>query len=75
MWRDLRYAFRSLRHRPGFALAAIAALGMAIGANATIVSLVDGLWLRPSGFAAVGRSVRLFSTTQTSRFGRWSFPE
>ncbi|HYN10885.1 MAG TPA: ABC transporter permease [Vicinamibacterales bacterium] len=75
MWRDFRYAARSLRHSPTFALAATLALGLAIGANATIFSLVDGLWFRPSGFTNVDRSVRIFSTTETSRQGRWSFPE
>jgi putative ABC transport system permease protein len=75
MWREFRYAARSLRHSRTFLLAATAALGLAIGANATIFSVVDGLWLRPAGFANVGRSVRIFSTTETSQFGRWSYPE
>lgn len=75
MWRDVRYAARSLRHSVTFTLAATMALGLAIGANATIFSLVDGLWLRPPGFEHVGRSVRIFSTTSTSALGRWSYPE
>ena len=75
MINDLRYAFRSLRHSPFLSLSAIAVLGIAIAANATIISLVDGLWLRPAGFASVGRSVRAFTTTPTSQYGRWSFPE
>ena len=75
MWRDLRYAVRSLRHSRTFTLAAIIALGLAIGVNATIFSLVDGLWLRPSGFANVSRSVRIFATTENTRFARWSYPE
>lgn len=75
MWRDLRYAGRSLRHSPTFTLAATTALGLAIGANATIFSLVDGLWFRPPGFTNVDRSVRILSTTETSSQGRWSFPE
>jgi len=75
MWREFRYAARSLRRSRTFLLAATAALGLAIGANATIFSVVDGLWLRPAGFANVGRSVRIFSTSDTSQFGRWSYPE
>ena len=75
MWRDLLYGVRSLRHSRTFTLAAIIALGLAIGVNATIFSLVDGLWLRPSGFANVGRSVRIFATTENTRFARWSYPE
>ena len=64
MWRDLRHAARSLRYSPTFTLAATLALGLAIGANATIFSLVDGLWFRPAGFANVDRSVRIFSTSE-----------
>src|SRR5438045_5748327 len=45
--RDLRYAFRSLKSRPAFALTVIATLALGIGANAAIFTLVDALLLRP----------------------------
>jgi predicted permease len=43
---DLRYGFRQLRLRPGFALAAILSLALGIGANTAIFTLVDQLLLR-----------------------------
>jgi len=45
--RDLRYAFRSLRRSPAFALTVILMLGLGIGANTAIFTLVDALLLRP----------------------------
>jgi predicted permease len=44
---DLRYAFRQLRKSPGFAITATAMLAVAICANSTVFSWIDGTMLRP----------------------------
>ncbi len=75
MWRDIRYAVQGLVRTPVFTVSATLALGLAIGANATIFGLIDGLWLRPPGVAEPGRLVRVFATTATEHGGYWSFPE
>ena len=44
--RDVRYGVRGLLRNPGFALVAVATLGLAIGANSTIFSLLSQALLR-----------------------------
>jgi len=43
MWQDLRFGLRTLGKNPGFAVVAIAALAVGIGANATVFSLVNAI--------------------------------
>ena len=66
MWADVRYALRSLRKAPAFTAVAVLTLGLGIGANTAIFSVVDGVLLRPAPFADIDRLMMVWETDRKS---------
>src|SRR5262249_41055254 len=52
---DLRFAFRQLRHNPGFALTAIFILALGMGISVAIFAFVDAALIRPLPYYAPDR--------------------
>ena len=61
---NLRYAGRLLLRSPGFTLVAVMTLGIGIGANVTIFSMVNALLIRPLAAPHSEQLVRLYETNQ-----------
>ena len=56
---DIRLALRTLPRMPGFSLAFILTLGLGIGANTAIFSVINGVLLRPLPYPEADRIVHL----------------
>ena len=67
---DLRYALRSLRRQPTFALVAIATLAVGIGAGTSVFSVAGAVLLRPLPYARPHELVRVFETNPLRRWTR-----
>lgn len=59
LWRDARYAVRTLRRTPAFTASALATLALVIGANSAVFSLADAILLRPLPYPQPDRLARV----------------
>ena len=64
MLRDIRQALRLLGRNPLFALIAIGAIALGIGANTALFSVVDAVILKPLPFAEPERLVLVWETSR-----------
>jgi predicted permease len=69
---DLRFSLRQLRKSPGFTITAVLTLAMAIGANAVVFSVMNGLILRPLN---VPHAETLYSVENSGDILGHSYPD
>lgn len=66
--RDLRFGLRTLIKTPGFALAGVVILGLGIGVNSAIFTIVNAVVLKPLPFADADRIMKLWQTPPQQTF-------
>src|ERR1700730_17768871 len=62
LWQDILYGLRMLAKKPGFTAIAVVSLGLGIGANTAIFSLVNTILLGSLSFREPGRLVMIGTT-------------
>ena len=70
--KDLQLGVRSLFKSPGFTLTAIVTLGLGIGANTAMFSVLNGVMLKPLPFAHLPQLDRLYRSTAQNPDGNIS---
>jgi putative ABC transport system permease protein len=68
LWQDVRHALRQFRTQRQFTIAALLVLGLGIGANATIFTVVDRVLLTPLPYRAPDDLVMIWEKNVPSNF-------
>jgi predicted permease len=63
VWQDIRFSLRQLRKTPGFTLIVVATLGLCVGANTAIFSVLDAVLLRAAPYPSPERLALLTTVT------------
>ncbi len=70
-WQDMRYALRTLRASPGFAIVAAATMALGIGVNTALFTLLNAALFRPTPVGSPQTLFEVGSGTDSAEFLRF----
>jgi putative ABC transport system permease protein len=74
-WQDFKYGMRLLKRSPGFSALAIITIGLGIGANSAIFSVINGVVRKPLAYPGADRLMFITSQFPTLNFQKfWISP-
>jgi predicted permease len=74
VWRDLRFALRSLARTPGFTVIALLVIAVGIGVNTAVFSVIDAVLLKPLTYPDPQALVQLENTSSHGPYPVASIP-
>jgi len=69
VWRNVKYAARTLRRTPGFAVIAVLVMALGIGANTALFTVVRSVLLNPLPFPDPNRLIALYGKDDAGKGG------
>jgi len=75
VWRDIRFAVRSLRKAPGFTVVAMLVIAVGIGANTAVFSVINTVLLKPLTYPDPQSLVHLMNTGDQGSFPAANVPK
>ena len=75
VWRDLRFALRSLAKAPGFTAVAVLVIAVGIGANTAVFSVINTVLLKPLTYPEPQSMVQLMNTGPQGTFPGANVPK
>ena len=71
LWRDLKYAARTLTRSPGFTVVAVLVMALGIGANIALFTVVRSVLLNPLPFRDSARLYAIYERNNRTTTGRY----
>lgn len=75
LWRDVRFALRSLKKTPAFTCIAILVIAVGIGVNTAVFSVINTVLLKPLTYPDPQSLVQLMNTSQEGSFPGANIPK